>query len=99
MAAENPETDERLSFDVATVWREERVSCPHPDVLRAWLAGGLPPEASEFVEFHLNEAMCPYCNATVDELRAEVADATAPQMEDLKERLLRSTVSELRARR
>ena len=27
--------DEALAFTVATVWREERVSCPHPDLVHA----------------------------------------------------------------
>ena len=91
--------EEVLTLEVAVVWREERVSCPHPDVLRAFLAAGLDDEASQFVAFHLQESECPYCNATVEEIQAEAADATAPKLEDLRKKLLRSTVAALQSRR
>ena len=38
------------AFTVASVWREERVSCPHPDILQAYDAGALPGGAAEFLE-------------------------------------------------
>lgn len=88
--------DERLAFTVATVWREMRVSCPHADVLRAYEAGGLPEGARSFLAFHLGESACPYCNAVVEDLRSRAREADAAQMSDLKDRLMRSTVSELR---
>ena len=37
------ELDARLAFTVATVWRSERISCPHPPALQSWLPGGLDP--------------------------------------------------------
>lgn len=87
--------DQGLLFDVATVWREERVSCPHPDILNAHLAGALDANASEFVAFHLTESECPYCNAVVEDLQA----TDVPQesgLEAARDRLLRSTMVELR---
>ncbi len=41
--------EEELAFTVATVWRDERVSCPHLDILRAWLGGALTGGAAGFV--------------------------------------------------
>lgn len=90
--------DESLAFTVASVWRAERVSCPHADVLKAWLGGSLPAEAAEFVAFHLDEAACPYCGAVVAELRARDEDAAEVRLEDVRHRLLRSTVTFLRQR-
>lgn len=90
--------DELLAFTVATVWRSERVSCPHPDLLRAYLDGGLPAEAAEFVAFHLDESACPYCNATLDEVRERHAAAAEPPLRDLRDKLLRSTIGALRQR-
>ena len=87
---------EELAFTVASVCRQERVSCPHPDILRAFLAGSLAEEASAFVEFHLRESQCPYCNAVSEELEAIEADAATGQLEDLRDRLMRSTVAEIR---
>lgn len=91
--------DEELTLEVAVVWREERVSCPHPDVLRAFLAAGLDEDAAGFVAFHLQESQCPYCNATAEEIRAEAAEATTPKLEDLRKKLLRSTVAALKSQR
>ena len=70
------ELDARLAFTVATVWRSERISCPHPHVLQSWLQGGLEGGAAEFVAFHLEDSECPYCNATVDDLKARDDEAT-----------------------
>ena len=88
--------DDLLAFTVATVWREERVSCPHPDILQAYETGALSPGALEFLTFHLQESECPYCNSVLEDLRSRQHDAEDARMSDLKDRLMRSTVSELR---
>jgi hypothetical protein len=88
--------DDKLAFTVGSVWRDERVSCPHPDILKAWVGGSLPADAAEFVAFHLDEAACPYCNAVLAELRARDEDAAQAPLEDMRGRLLRSTVTFLR---
>lgn len=93
------EADARLAFTVASVWRSERISCPHPHVLQSWLAGGLTGGAAEFVAFHLQESQCPYCNAVVDDQKARDDLAAQPVLADLKDRLLRSTVTELKRKR
>jgi len=90
------ELDARLAFTVASVWRSERISCPHPHVLQGHLQGSLEGGAKEFVEFHLNDSECPYCNATVDDLKARDDDAKQPVLTDMKDRLLRSTRAALK---
>ena len=84
---------------VASVWRDERISCPHPDLLQSYLSGGLEGGAREFVAFHLDESECPYCNAIVDDLKAGEQDARNAPLEDMRDRLLRSTAAELRRTR
>ena len=93
------ELDARLSFTVASVWRSERVSCPHPHVLQSFLQGELADGARGFVAFHLEDSACPYCNATLEDLRAREGDAQPPVLSDMRDRLLRSTVAELGRRR
>lgn len=95
----NEELEAELAFTVAATWRQERISCPHAHVLQSWLQGGLPAGAAEFVEFHLRESSCPYCNAVVEDLRAQDDGAAAPALEDMGDRLLRSTVAALRKTR
>ncbi len=93
------DADAGLVFTVATVWREGRISCPHPDLLQSWLQDGLDGGAAEFVQFHLRESQCPYCNAVVEDLRAKEDAAKAQPLEDLRDRLLRSTAAALRQKR
>jgi hypothetical protein len=87
---------EDLELTVGAVWREERVSCPHPDILRAYLAQSLEAGAMGFVTFHLRESLCPYCDAVLEDLRLSEADARQAGFEHVRERLLRSTVTALR---
>lgn len=89
------ELDARLSFTVASVWRSERVSCPHPHVLQSFLQGELAGGARDFVSFHLEDSACPYCNATLQDLQAREDDAQRAGMDDLRDRLLRSTAAQL----
>ena len=89
--------DAALAFTVASVWREERISCPHPDLIASYMAEALDGGAAEFLEFHLRESQCPWCNAVVADLRAQEERAREPQLDDLRDRILRSTVSALRS--
>jgi hypothetical protein len=91
--------DPKLAFTVATVWREERISCPHPHLLQSWLQNGLAGGAREFVDFHLRDSKCPYCNAVVEDLQARESRAKSPVLENMRDRLLRSTVAALRQTR
>ncbi len=88
--------DALLAFTVATVWREQRVSCPHPDILQGYDTGALGEGASAFVRFHLEESQCPYCNAVLEDQRARQQDADQADLSDMKDRLMRSTVAALR---
>ena len=94
MTDRNP--DEILTFTVGTVWREERVSCPHPDVLRAYVTASLEEGAMQFLKFHLEECECPYCNAALEDIRLSDEEAAKPQFVDMRDRLLRSTRAALK---
>ncbi|MBM4060057.1 MAG: hypothetical protein FJ265_03025 [Planctomycetes bacterium] len=96
--AEDP-IDPQLAFTVAAVWREARISCPHPDLLQSFAQGGLSGGAAEFVAFHLQDSRCPWCNAVLEDLRARDDAARAPVLADLRDRLLRSTAAALRRTR
>jgi len=95
-ARDHQDEEARLLFTVASVWREERVSCPHPDVLRAWVGGSLGEAPAEFVAFHVRESQCPYCNAVLDEMRDGDESAQRVRLDGLRERLHRSTIAALR---
>lgn len=90
------QSEDQLVFTVATVWREERVSCPHPDILRAFTEDSLEAGAMDFVRFHLEESQCPYCNAILEDQRLSDSEAASTGLQDLRDKLMRSTVTALR---
>lgn len=92
----SPEGEDLVDLDVGRVWREERVSCPHIDILRAFLAQSLQEGAMDFVRFHLERSQCPYCNAVLAELQAHERANEREVFTDLRDRLLRSTRTALR---
>jgi RNA polymerase sigma factor (sigma-70 family) len=82
----------RLEFSVAEIWKSRRASCPARHWLARWLEGSLPEGPRAFLEFHLNEMECPWCQANLDDLkhRAELAPVV--------ERVGASTLKYLRSR-
>jgi hypothetical protein len=91
--------DPNLAATVAAVWRQARVSCPHPDLLSSWLQGGVDGAAGRFVAFHLGESGCPACNAVVDDLRARDDRAGRPELDEAGVRVLQSTLAAVRSQR
>ncbi len=90
--------DRILEQDVALIWREERVSCPHEDLLRAWVEGGLEAGPAGFVAFHVETARCPWCSVKVQEIREAREGRPLPEkaVESATEKALRSTFLGLR---
>lgn len=91
--------DGEVELAVAAVWRAERVSCPHPDLLRSHHSGALDEGAAGFVQFHVLESQCPWCRAVLDACAAEDEAARAAPVTDLRERLMRSTLAAVRTSR
>lgn len=83
-----------LDFNVAGIWRAGRVSCPARYWLARRLSGNLPEGPAQFVEFHLDEMGCEWCQANLDDL----ADPSGAQLEPFLERMQASTVQFLRSR-
>lgn len=95
--AELPERVERFVVTVGQVWREAQVSCPHRDILLAWIEGSLEAGAAGYLEFHVHEAACPRCQAIVEDLKRRLAPRPERALEGLKERLRSSTIVLLRS--
>ncbi|MEZ5988222.1 MAG: hypothetical protein R3F30_03710 [Planctomycetota bacterium] len=97
---EVPQRAQRLEMTVGRVWREFRVSCPHEDLLRAWLEGALDPAQASYLAFHVEESECPYCGARLEALRAADREGAARgELDQVRERLLSSTMTFLRSRK
>ena len=97
---EREQRDRIFEQDVSLIWREERVSCPHEDLLRAWVEGGLQAGPAGFVAFHVETARCPWCSEKVQEIREAREGRPLPreEVESATEKALRSTFMGLRRR-
>ena len=66
------------------------------DILRAYSTGALDSGAMDFVRFHLEESECPYCSSVLEDQQLSEGEAAKTGLEDLRDRLLRSTAAALR---
>jgi len=90
--------DELFEQTVASTWRAERVSCPHPDLLRAFLEGSLEEGPAGFLRFHLERAACPWCTAAAEAIGRAAHLPPPAAGSGVLERTLRSTLLGLRRR-
>jgi RNA polymerase sigma-70 factor (ECF subfamily) len=65
------ETDLARDSTVARIWREEGISCLKRSTLGRYLLGALDDEWSMYVDFHVDKAGCPRCNANLEDLQVE----------------------------
>lgn len=87
--------DGDVPMDVATVWAEDRVSCPARHWLARWIAGTLEPGPLEFVAFHVEDMRCEWCSANRDDLAHRDEEALEPLLVSVRAstaKLLRSRV-------
>lgn len=89
------EEGNRLGLDVASIWREGRVSCPARYWLARRMAGTLAEGPASFLEFHLREMACEWCRANLDDLERARAEQ---DLQPFIERVGASTIQFLRSR-
>lgn len=87
------EETEGLSFSVGQLWMQERISCPHPDILLAHASGGLDPEEAEFIDFHLHTVECPGCQSRAEQISDALKDLPPARLEAALEESKRRTRS------
>src|SRR5437016_14159156 len=56
---------------VGEIWRRHRLSCPSREQLGSYLLGALEREQADYIDFHLETIGCRYCQANVQDLRAQ----------------------------
>lgn len=92
---------DEFDLTVSTLWREERLSCPHRDLLQSYADGELPAAQLDYLRFHLEQVSCAACRAELAALGAppprESGDSELES--EIRERLLRSTRTFLGASR
>lgn len=87
--------DGDVPIDVASVWSESRVSCPARHWIARRLAGSLEEGPTGFLDFHIDEIGCDWCQANRDDLERQDEETLEPLLASVQEsraRLLRSRV-------
>lgn len=88
------------SSDLLTeVWRDGRPSCPKRTTLGKYLLGTLPEDWDEFVMFHVDRIGCEFCAANFEDLSAEINAPADESGNQLRGRILESTVGFLNQQR
>lgn len=75
------------------VWQHYRPSCPKRSTIGAWMLGTLEEDWQQYVDFHLHTVGCCFCQANLEDLRAQSRRKGA---EKLQHRILESTVGFLK---
>jgi RNA polymerase sigma factor (sigma-70 family) len=73
---------------LSEVWEEHRPSCPKRSTLGGYLLGTLDEGWTAYVKFHVERLGCRFCNANLDDLRRETAEAR----DTVRDRVMQSTV-------
>ena len=99
--ARDPNAQQRLDRlraeaerSLGSVWRRSRASCVARAVLSQHLLGTLEPEWADYVRFHVDTIRCPYCTASLEDLRRQYADRAGASVRT--DKLFQSSVGILR---
>ena len=58
------------------IWRRHRLSCPTRDELGSYVLGVISDDAANYLKFHLEVVGCRLCQASLEDLKNQEAEAT-----------------------
>src|SRR5271166_1457913 len=68
-------TDGQL-HTLGAIWHRARLTCPSREQLGSYLLDALDPELAAYLKFHIEVVECPFCQANLDDLKAQSQTAT-----------------------
>ncbi len=74
---------------LTVVWESLRLSCPKRSTIGAFLLGTLEDHWRDYVDFHVNQLGCQFCQANLDDLKRQTADS---RNLSFRTRIMESTV-------
>lgn len=80
---------------LGAIWRRQRLTCPSREQLGSYLLGIFDPEHTAYLKFHLEVVGCRYCNASVEDLKAQHAAAGAQEIETRRTKYFQSSAGYL----
>ncbi len=60
---------------IGEIWRRHRLSCPSREELGSYLLNALMDEQVKYIEFHLQQTGCRFCQSNLDDLRRHQTNA------------------------
>jgi hypothetical protein len=89
---------DRGEHSLGAIWRRQRLSCLTREQLGSYLLQTLEPDWHDYVEFHLHQVGCAFCQANLADLQDRQKEA-APQVQRRRQRFFESSAGLLRAAR
>src|SRR5271169_1220523 len=71
---------------LGAIWHRARLTCPNRQQLGSFLLDALDPELASYLTFHLEVIECPFCQANLDDLKAQSQTATAAHAAKTRQR-------------
>ena len=84
---------DRGEHSVGGIWRRHRLSCPSREKLGSYLLGVLAEEEMDYIRFHLETVVCPFCQANLVDLQSQQKEPAASQQR--RKRIFQSSASYL----
>jgi hypothetical protein len=80
---------------VGEIWRRLRLSCPSREQLGSYLLGALDGGQAQYIDFHVQQIGCRYCQANLEDLRRQQQE-TAETVKTRRTKYFQSTAGHLR---
>jgi hypothetical protein len=71
---------------LGAIWNRARLTCPSRQQLGSYLLDALDPELASYLTFHLEVVECPFCQANLDDLKAQSQTATTAHASKTRQR-------------
>jgi hypothetical protein len=85
---------DRGEHSLGAIWRRERLTCPTREDLSSYLFQVHDEARQEYIDFHLQTVVCPYCAANLADLRARQKE-TEGQAKERRKRFFASSAGYL----
>ena len=59
---------------LGAIWRRRRLSCPSRETLGQYLLGTLSEEHADYIDFHIRQTQCRFCQANLADLQSAAID-------------------------
>ncbi len=63
------ESRDRGVHSLGDIWRRHRMSCPSREELGSYLLNAMMDDQVKYIEFHLQQVGCRFCQSNLDDLR------------------------------